>query len=108
MSMVGWMETIEISIISQSSLMTLTRLMLVGLLFDLFYQIFDKIYQSATCNSYNTSIIEPISMDSPPNDKWGFWVFNRLVCRVYRLYSTNLVCLANERFWYWYGWNPYL
>ena len=21
----------------------------------------------------------------------------------YRLYSTNLVCLANERFWYWCG-----
>ena len=48
--MVGWMEIIEISIISQSSLMTLTRLMLVGLLFNLFYQIFDKIYQSVTCN----------------------------------------------------------
>ena len=77
MSMVGWMEIIEISIISQSSLMTLTRLMLVGLLFDLFYQIFDKIYQSVPCNSYNTSIIEPISMDSPPNDKWGFWICNR-------------------------------
>ena len=46
--------------------------MLVGLLYDLFYQIFNKIYQSVTCNSYNTSIIEPISMDSPPNDKWGF------------------------------------
>ena len=41
-------------------------------------------------------------------DKWGFGVFNRLVCRRSRLYSTNLVCLANERFWYWYGWNPYL
>ena len=48
--MVGWMEIIEISIISQSSLMTLTRLMLVGLLFDLFYRIFNKIYQSVTCN----------------------------------------------------------
>ena len=48
--MVGWMEIIKISIISQSSLMTLTRLILVGLLFDLFYQIFDKIYQSVTCN----------------------------------------------------------
>ena len=72
MSMVGWMEIVKISIISQSSLMTLTRLMLVGLLYDLFYQIFDKIYQSVTCNSYNTSIIEPISMDSPPNDMWGF------------------------------------
>ena len=23
--------------------------------------------------SYNTSIIEPISTDSPPIDKWGFW-----------------------------------
>ena len=34
--------------------------------FDLFYQIFDKTYQSVTCNSYNTSIIEPISTDSPP------------------------------------------
>ena len=32
MSTVGWMEIIKISIISQSSLMTLTRLMLVGLL----------------------------------------------------------------------------
>ena len=68
----GWMEIIKILIISQASLMTLTRLMLVWLLYDLFYQIFDKIYQSVTCNSYNTSIIEPISMDSPPNDKWGF------------------------------------
>ena len=37
-----------------------------------------------------------------------FWVFIRLVCRMYQLYSTNLVCLANERVWYWYGWNPYL
>ena len=72
MSMVGWMEIIKILIVSQSSLTTLTRLILVGLLFDLFYQIFDKIYQSVTCNSYNTSIIEPISMDFPPNDKWGF------------------------------------
>ena len=43
MSTGGWMEIIEISIISQSSLMTLTRLMVVGLLFD-------KIYQSVTCN----------------------------------------------------------
>ena len=42
MSMVGWMEIIEISIISQSSLMTMTRLILVGLLFDLFYQILIK------------------------------------------------------------------
>ena len=30
-------------------------------------------------------------------DKWGFWVFNRLVCRRYWVYSTNLVCLASER-----------
>ena len=37
MIMVEWMEIIKISIISQSSLMTLTRLILVGLLFDLFY-----------------------------------------------------------------------
>ena len=72
MSMGGWMEIIEISIISRASLMTLTRLMLVWLLYDLFYQIFDKIYQSVTCNSYNTSIIEPINTDSSPNDKWGF------------------------------------
>ena len=68
----GWMEIIEISILSRASLMTLTRLMLVWLLYDLFSQIFDKLYQSVTCNSYNTSIIEPISTDSPPNDKWGF------------------------------------
>ena len=37
MSMVEWVEISEISIISSSSLMTLTRLILVGLLFDLFY-----------------------------------------------------------------------
>ena len=73
----GWMEIIEILIISRASLMTLTRLMLVCLLYDLFHQIFDKIYQSVTCNSYNTSIIEPISTDSPPIDKWGFVYFNR-------------------------------
>ena len=91
MSTVGWMEIIGISIISQSSLTTLTRLMLVGLLFDLFYQIFDKIYQSVTCNSYNTSIIEPISMDSPPNDRWGFgyligWFVGGTGCTLQTLY----------------------
>ena len=38
--------------------------------FDLFYQNFDKIYQLVSCNQLKkTSIIEPISMDSPPNDK---------------------------------------
>ena len=108
MIMVGWMEIIEILIISQSSLMTLTRLILVGLLFDQLYQILIKFTSQQPVTSYNTSIIEPISTDSPPNDKWGFWLFNGLVCRMYRLYSTNLVCLASERFWYWYGWNPYL
>ena len=47
---VEWVEISKILIISSSSLMTLTRLILVGLLFDLFYRIFDKIYQSVTCN----------------------------------------------------------
>ena len=37
MSTVKWVEISKISIISSSSLMTLTRLILVGLLFDLFY-----------------------------------------------------------------------
>ena len=37
MSKVEWVEISEISIISSSSLMTLTRLILAGLLFDLFY-----------------------------------------------------------------------
>ena len=60
--------------------------------FDLFYQIFDKIYQSVTCNSYNTSIIEPISMDSPPNDKWGFgyligWFVGGTSCTLQTLYA---------------------
>ena len=92
MIMVGWMEIIKILIISRSSLMTLTRLILVGLLFDLFYQIFDKIYQSVTCNSYNTSIIEPISMDSPPNDMWGFglligWFVGCISCTLQTLYA---------------------
>ena len=94
----GWMEIIEISIISWSSLMTLTRLILVWLLYDLFYQIFNKIYQAATYyQSYNTSIIESISMDSPPNDKWGFGYLIGWFVGWYRWYSTNLVCLANER-----------
>ena len=48
MSMGGWMEIIKISIISQSSLMTLTRWMVVGLLLNYFIK-FDKIYQSVTC-----------------------------------------------------------
>ena len=92
MIMGGWMEIIEISIISRSSLMTLTRLILVGLLFGLFYQNFDKTYQSVTCNSYNTSIIEPISMDSPPNDKWGFgyligWFVGGTGCMLQTLYA---------------------
>ena len=26
-----------------------------------------------------------------------FGLFNSLVCRMYQLYSTNLVCLADER-----------
>ena len=50
MSMVEWVEIIEISIISQSSLVNLTRLILVGLLFDLFYQNFNKIYQLVSYN----------------------------------------------------------
>ena len=88
--------------------MTLTRLILVGLLFDLFYQVFKKIYQSVTCNSYNTSIIEPISMDSPPNDKWGFglligWFVGCTGCTLQTLYAWLM-----RGFWYWYGWNPYL
>ena len=70
---VGWIEIIKISIISRSSLTTLTRLMLVGLIFDLFYWIFDKIYQSVTCNQLQyINNRTYISMDSPPNDKWGF------------------------------------
>ena len=44
------MEIIKILIISLSSLATLTRFILVGLLFDLFYQNFDKIYQLVSCN----------------------------------------------------------
>ena len=41
-------------------------------------------------------------------DKWDFgYLIGRFV-GWYWLYSTNLVCLANERFWYLYGWNPYL
>ena len=50
MSTVEWVEIIKISIISRTSLVTLTRLILVGLLFDLFYRNFNKIYQSVTCN----------------------------------------------------------
>ena len=39
------------------------------------------------------------------NDKWGFGYLIGWFVGGYQLYSTNLVCLANERFWYWYGWN---
>ena len=42
------------------------------------------------------------------DDKWGFWYLIGRFVGWYRLYSTNLVCLANERFWYSYGWNLYL
>ena len=31
-----------------------------------------------------------------------------VVCRMYWLYPTNLVCLASERFICLYGWDPYL
>ena len=72
-SKVEWVEIIEISIISISSLVTLTRLILIGLLLIYFIKISKKIYQLVSCNQLkNTSIIEPISMDSPSNDKWGF------------------------------------
>ena len=50
MSKVEWVEISEISIISSSSLTTLSRLILVGLLFDLFYRNFNKIYQSVSYN----------------------------------------------------------
>ena len=33
----------------------------------------------------------------------GFGIFSKLVLYEVPLYSTNLVCLANERFWYWCG-----
>ena len=42
MSMVEWVEIIKISIISQSSLVTLTRLILVGLLLIYFIEILIK------------------------------------------------------------------
>ena len=38
------------------------------------------------------------------DDKYGFGV----VCRMYQLYSTNLLCLACEGFICLFGWNPYL
>ena len=31
----------------------------------------------------------------------GVFVLLNVVCRMYQLYSTNLVCLASERFMYW-------
>ena len=42
--------------------------------------------------SYNTSIIEPLSMDSPPNDKWGFgyligWFVGDTGCTLQNLYA---------------------
>ena len=107
MSKVQWVEIIEISIISRSTLVTLTKLILVGLLLIYFIEILIKSTSQYPVTSYNTSIIEPISTDSPPNDKWGFGLL-KAVCRVYQLYSTNLVCLASERFICLYGWNPYL
>ena len=53
--------------------MTLTRLILVGLLFfDLFYQVFNKIYQLVTSNQLQYINNRTYKHDSPPNDKWGF------------------------------------
>ena len=72
MSKGEWVEIIEISIISRSSLGTLTRLILVGLLLIYFIEFSIKFTSQQPVTSYNTSIIEPISTDSPPNDKWGF------------------------------------
>ena len=66
------------------------------------FDVYIKYIKYTYCQS---NLIVPIDI---PGDKWGFGLFNRLFCRMYRLYPTNLVCLANERFWYGYGWNPYL
>ena len=71
MDKVEWVETIEISIISSSSLTTLTRLILAGF-FIYFIGILIKFTSQYPVTSYNTSIIEPISTGSTPNDKWGF------------------------------------
>ena len=60
--------------------------------------------------SYNTSIIEPISMDSPPNDKLisgDFGIFSKLVCMRYH-------CTLHQTLYAWlmrgFGigvvWNP--
>ena len=58
--------------------------------------------------SYNTSIIEPISMDSPPNDKWGeLGIFSKLVCMRYHctLHQTLYACLMTG-FGIGVVWNP--
>ena len=50
MSTVEWVEIIEISIISQSSFSDFDQINIGRITFDLFYQNFDKIYQSVSCN----------------------------------------------------------
>ena len=92
MSTVGWMEIIEILIISQIKFNDFDQINVGRVTFDLFYQTFDKIYKSVPCNSYKISIIEPISMDSPPNDKWGFgyligWFVGCTSCTLQTLYA---------------------
>ena len=72
--------------------MTLTRLMLVGLLLINFIKFLIKFTSQQPVTSYNTSIIGPISMDSPPNDKWGFgylicWFVGGTSCTLQTLYA---------------------
>ena len=50
MSMVEWVEIIKILIISRSSFSDFDQINIGRITFDLFYQNFDKIYQSVTCN----------------------------------------------------------
>ena len=67
--------------------------MLVGLLFLIYFiKFLIKFTSQYPVTSYNTSIIEPIGMDSPPNDKWGFglligWFVGCTSCTLQTLYA---------------------
>ena len=92
MSKVGWVEIIKISIISSSILMTLTRLILAGLLFDLFYQNFNKIYQSVSCNQLKYINNRTYKHGFSTNDKWVWftkrvWFVGCTNCTLQTLYA---------------------
>ena len=63
-----------------------------------------KLSNNSTKHSISKEQLQGGPLTKQDIDKWGFGLL-KVVCR---MYSMNLVCLASERFVWFYGWNPYL